>query len=98
MRICRCFLKFGNYIAFYWKMCICWEAKIYTLYFSMHKLINPNYHEILNVYTKERPAFLLPFLESKTMQRLSDISQACGTDYCKFYNYKFKQSRLDHSL
>ncbi|AHB40992.1 hypothetical protein P148_SR1C00001G0185 [candidate division SR1 bacterium RAAC1_SR1_1] len=64
----------------------------------MHKLINPNYHEILNVYTKERPAFLLPFLESKTMQRLSDISQACGTDYCKFYNYKFKQSRLDHSL
>ena len=63
----------------------------------MHKLINKEYKEILNVYSNDLPIFLLPFFEAKSIIRLSDISQHCWTEYCKFYNYKFNISRLEHS-
>jgi uncharacterized protein len=64
----------------------------------MHKLINPLYFPILDIYANDIPDFLFPFLDAKVIQRLSDISQACWLDYCKFYDYSFRQSRLDHSF
>ena len=64
----------------------------------MHKLISKEYQEILNVYSNDLPTFLLPFFEAKSIIRLSDISQNCWTELTKFFNYKFKISRLEHSL
>ncbi len=64
----------------------------------MHKLINPEYLEILDIYSKDKPDFLLPFFEAKVIKRLANISQQCWDEYCKFFDYKFNLSRLDHSL
>jgi uncharacterized protein len=64
----------------------------------MHPLITPECHQILELYSREEAKFLFPFLEAKVLQRLADISQNCGTGYCKFYKYAFNHSRLDHSL
>lgn len=64
----------------------------------MNQLFNPSYHEIHTIYSQEIPDFFLPFFESATLRRLGDISQNCGTEYAKFYDFKFNLSRLDHSL
>ncbi|EKD65892.1 MAG: hypothetical protein ACD_49C00077G0020 [uncultured bacterium (gcode 4)] len=64
----------------------------------MYKLITQDYLPFLDIFSEEKPEFLLPFFESKTMQRLSDISQNCGTEYCRFFEYTFNESRLEHSL
>lgn len=64
----------------------------------MHELINKSYLPILDIYSKDNPDFLLPFFESPIIKRLADISQSCGTEYCKYYNDRVGYSRLDHSL
>jgi len=64
----------------------------------MHKLISDSYLPILNIYSKDKPDFLLPFFDSPIIQRLANISQWCGTEYCKYYTYRMAYSRLDHSL
>lgn len=64
----------------------------------MYPHISAPYSEILNVFSEDKPDFLLPFFESKTLQRLGGISQTCGTGFTKFYKYQFNQSRLDHSV
>ena len=52
----------------------------------------------IDIYSKEKPDFLKPFFESTVIQRLSGISQHCGNDYTNFFDFRFKISRLDHSL
>lgn len=64
----------------------------------MYPRITPDYFPLLNIYSDEKPDFLLPFLEAPVLQRLNDISQGCGTEYCKFYTFKVHQSRLTHSI
>jgi uncharacterized protein len=64
----------------------------------MHKLIDPKFKKVLNIYSKDKPDFLIPFFEAKTIQRLSWISQHCGTEYNNFFNYNSNISRLEHSL
>jgi len=64
----------------------------------MHKLISKGYLPFLDIYSKEKPDFLLPFLESKALKRLAWISQSCWADLTKLQKYKFNPSRLDHSL
>ena len=53
------------------------------------KLVSPNF-----------PDFLIPYLATKTLQRLKDVGYFCGMDYASksIYNFKFYLSRLDHSL
>ncbi len=50
------------------------------------------------IYTKEIPDFLFPFLEAPSIKRLHGISSTCWVEHTKFIKYKFYQSRLNHSL
>lgn len=54
--------------------------------------------EHTKIYSKEIPDFLYPFFEAKSINRLHGIWQHCWTEYTKFFNYKFHQSRFNHSL
>lgn len=54
--------------------------------------------EHTKIYSQEIPKFLYPFFEAKSIQRLHGIWQHCGTEYTKFFHYKFLQSRFNHSL
>ena len=54
-----------------------------------------NYHKILS---EEFPAFLLPYIETPAMQRLSGTSMSCGMDHIKLYETTFWYSNLDHSV
>lgn len=64
------------------------------------KNINPEIRKYYKIICPVFPKFLLPFIETKTMQRLSDISYFCGAYYgSKFiYNFKYDISRLEHSI
>lgn len=64
----------------------------------MYPYISQENKKILDIYSGEKPEFLVPFFEAKTIKRLSDIGQHCGTEYPKFFKYKFHQSRLEHSI
>lgn len=64
----------------------------------MHKLINPDFKEILKIYSEEFPDFLLPFFEAKCIKRISEISQHCWSEYSNFFNYRINVSRFEHSL
>ncbi len=41
----------------------------------MHQLITEAYLPILDIYSKDKPEFLLPFFDSPVIRRLADISQ-----------------------
>lgn len=64
----------------------------------MYPDIWEEYSKLLDIYSSEKPDFLLPFLDSPSLQRLTDIDQNCGSYYCKFYDYKRKHVRLAHSI
>lgn len=44
------------------------------------------------------PDWLLDYIDTPEIQRLSGISMLCGTDYSKIYNYVSFNSTLDHSV
>lgn len=44
------------------------------------------------------PEWLLDYIDTEEMARLSGISMLCGTDYSKMYNYSSFNSVLDHSV
>ena len=44
------------------------------------------------------PDWLLDYIETPELQRLSGISMLCGTDYSKIFNYMAFNSTLDHSV
>ena len=54
--------------------------------------------EYFKILSPERPEFLEDYIEVPEMQRLSKISQACGTDYIKLYNHASFYNILDHSV
>jgi len=64
------------------------------------------YYDNLNNLRKEYfkilspvfPEWLLDYIDTPEMQRLSGISMLCGTDYSKIYNYVSFNSTLDHSV
>lgn len=62
--------------------------------------LNPEIKEYFNIICPVFPKFLLPFIESKTLMRLKDISYFCGAIHAsnKVYNFKYDISRLDHSI
>jgi hypothetical protein len=63
--------------------------------------LNPEIKEYFNILSPTGfPSFLIPFIESKTMMRLKNISYFCGMQYASknVYNFKYKLSRLDHSI
>ena len=62
--------------------------------------LNPELKEYFGIISNNFPKFLIPFIESKTLIRLNDVSYFCGALNASPYVYDFKYdiSRLDHSI
>lgn len=60
--------------------------------------LNPLRKEYFKILSPEFPEWILPYVDTAEMQRLSGISMLCGTDYTKIYNYLSFNSTLDHSV
>ena len=54
-----------------------------------------NYFKILSPIF---PEWLLDYINTPEMKRISTISLSCGTDYSKCFNVKYWYSNLDHSI
>lgn len=60
--------------------------------------LKPEIKEYYNILSKGGiPEFLVPYIETKEMQRVGRISMSCGTIYSKMFDYKW-YSNLDHSI
>lgn len=60
--------------------------------------LKPEIKEYYNILSKGGiPEFLVPYIETKEMQRIGRISMSCGTIYSKMFDYKW-YSNLDHSI
>lgn len=64
-------------------------------YFSQ---LNKEIKEYFSILSPEFPEWLLDYINTPEMQRLSKISMVCGTDYSKIFNYKSFNSTLNHSI
>ena len=64
-------------------------------YYSNLDSLRKEYFKILSPVF---PEWLLDYIDTSEMQRLSWISMVCGTDYSKIYNYVSFNSTLDHSV
>lgn len=62
--------------------------------------LNSEIKEYFKIICPVFPKFLIPFIESKTLMRLKDISYFCGAEHGskKVYDFKYSISRLDHSI
>lgn len=54
--------------------------------------------EYFKVLSPVFPEWLLDYIDTPEIQRLSGISMLCGTDYSKIYDYVSFNSTLDHSV
>ena len=56
--------------------------------------------EYFKILSKEFPSFLIPYVETKTMMRLNNISFFCAMEYGNkdLYQFKYYISRLTHSI
>lgn len=54
--------------------------------------------QYFNILCPNFPEWLLEYIDTPEMERLSGISMICGTDYSKIYNYISFNSTLDHSV
>ena len=54
--------------------------------------------EYFKVLSPVFPEWLLDYIDTPEIQRLSGISLVCGPDYSKIYDYKSFNSTLDHSV
>jgi len=46
--------------------------------------------EYFKILSPEFPEWLLEYIDTPEMQRISGISMNCGTDYTKIFNIKYK--------
>ena len=60
--------------------------------------LNKEVKEYFSILSEEFPEWLLEYINTKEMQRISKISLSCGTDYTKCFNIKYWYSNLDHSV
>ena len=62
--------------------------------------LEPEIREYFKIISPTFPNFLIPFIETDTMQRLAQIGYFCGMDYAskEVYNFKYYLNRLDHSI
>lgn len=64
-------------------------------YYNNLDNLRKKYFEILS---PTFPEWLLDYIDTEEMNRLSGISMLCGTDYSNIYNYLSFNSVLDHSV
>lgn len=50
------------------------------------------------LYYYEFPDFIIKYLNTKTMKRLRDVTQFCGSDYTHLFNTRFRYTRFHHSI
>ena len=62
------------------------------------KNLNPEVREYFSILCPEFPEWLLEYINTPEMQRISKISMSCGTDYSKCFNIRYWYSNLDHSI
>lgn len=69
-------------------------------YYKYYNNLIPEIKKYFNILSSEIPDFLFPYIQTKTMLRLKDISFFCGMEYGNkdYYNFKYYISRLDHSI
>ena len=60
--------------------------------------LNDEVKEYFSILSPEFPEWLLEYIDTPEMQRISKISMSCGTDYSKCFNVKYWYSNLDHSV
>ena len=66
--------------------------------FYMHPSSHSDYQKLFAIFSEEQPDFIKPFLEADVVSRLEHISQSCGLNYTKLYDFVFGQTRLEHSI
>lgn len=60
--------------------------------------LNEEVKAYFSILSKEFPKWLLEYIDTKEMKRISKISISCGTDYSKCFNVRYWYSNLDHSV
>lgn len=67
---------------------------------EFYNKLNPELKKYYKIICPVFPKFLIPFIESKTLQRLDKISYFCGSFYGSpfIFNFKYDVSRLEHSI
>ena len=60
--------------------------------------LNDEVREYFSILSPEFPKWLLEYINTPEMKRISKISMSCGTDYTKCFNLRYWYSNLDHSV
>ncbi len=60
--------------------------------------LNDEVREYFSILSPEFPEWLLEYINTPEMERISKISMSCGTDYSKCFNLRYWYSNLDHSV
>ena len=60
--------------------------------------LNEETREYFSILSPEFPEWLLDYINTPEMRRISKISMSCGTDYSKCFNIRYWYSNLDHSV
>lgn len=60
--------------------------------------LNEEVKEYFSILSPEFPEWLLEYIDTPEMERISKISMNCGTDYSKCFNVRYWYSNLDHSV
>ena len=63
-----------------------------------YKNLNDEVKEYFNILSPEFPSWLLEYINTPEMKRISKISMSCGTDYSSCFNIRYWYSNLDHSV
>ena len=60
--------------------------------------LNNEIKEYFSILSPEFPEWLLEYIDTPEMERISKIGMSCGTDYSKCFNVRYWYSNLDHSV
>lgn len=60
--------------------------------------LNDEVRNYFRILSSEFPKWLLEYIDTPEMERISQISMSCGTDYTKIFNVGYWHSNLDHSV
>ena len=60
--------------------------------------LNDEIKEYFSILSPVFPKWLLDYINTPEMQRISKISISCGSDYSKLFNIRYWYSNLEHSV
>ena len=70
-----------------------------VLYMSKYlENLNDEVREYFRILSNEFPEWLLEYIETPEMERISKIALGCGKDYTNVFNTRYWYSNLDHSV